>query len=71
MNNEERTKQIDEFLEKWDEMLCEANKIEDFKWKFEVSITSNNNLVNDRIRTINSINELFTKHGMSWSSSNN
>lgn len=71
MNNEERTKQIDEFLKKWDEMLCEANRIKDFKWRFEVSITSNNNLINDRIRTINSINESFTKHEMSWSSSNN
>ena len=71
MNKEERNVQIDIFLKKWNEMMDEANKIEDFKWRFEVGITSNDGLVEDRIRTINGINESFTKHGMKWNSTNN
>ena len=71
MNKEERNVQINNFLKKWNEMMDEANKIEDFKWRFDVSITSNDSIIEDRIRTINGINESFTKHGMKWSSTNN
>ena len=70
MNDEIRQERINNFLEKWNEMLSAANDIEDFKWSFNVSITSDNSLVNDRVRTINGINESFTKHNMTWSSSN-
>ena len=70
MNDEIRQERINNFLEKWNEMLSAANEIEDFKWSFDVSITSDNSLMNDRVRTINGINESFTKHNMTWSSSN-
>lgn len=65
-----RTKAIENFLEKWDEMLEAANSIDGFKWNFKVSITSNNSMVQDRITAINGINESFTKHNMTWTSSN-
>lgn len=68
--NEIRNEQIAKFLDKWNEMLGAANEIKDFKWNFEVSITSDNSLVEDRVKTINGINESFTRHNMSWSSSN-
>ena len=54
------------FLAKWNEMLDAANSIQEFKWRFEVGITSDNSLTS--VRTINGINESFTKHNMSWSS---
>lgn len=66
----DRNAKIEMFLEKWNEMLDAANDIEEFKWKFGVKITSNNELVQDRIKTINGINDSFTKHDMTWSSSN-
>lgn len=71
MNNINRNGQIIDFLNKWDEMLKAANEIEGFKWDFKVRITSNNSLIEDRIRTINGINESFTRHNMTWTSSNN
>ena len=71
MNKEERNVQINNFLKKWNEMMDEANKIEDFKWRFEVSITSDDNIIEDRVNCINGINESFTKHKMKWSSTNN
>lgn len=66
----ERNAKIEMFLEKWNEMLDAANAIEEFKWKFSVEITSNNKLIQDRIKTINGINDAFTKHEMTWNSSN-
>lgn len=66
----DRNAKIEMFLEKWNEMLDAANDIEEFKWKFSVEITSNNELVQDRIKTINGINDSFTKHEMTWNSSN-
>lgn len=68
MSNEERNLRIDEFLNKFDKMLEAAIAIDEFKWKISVSISSNSQLINDRIRTINGINEAFTKHEMNWSS---
>ena len=50
---------IENFLTKWNEMLDAANEIPGFKWEFEVSITSNNLLIGDRVKTINGINEAF------------
>ena len=69
MNKTERSEKIDEFLKTWDAMLLAAKQIEDFTFNFEVSITSYDSIISDRIRTINGINEAFAKHGMSWSSS--
>lgn len=66
----DRNAKIEMFLEKWNEMLDAANAIEEFEWKFGVGITSNNELVQDRIKTINGINDSFTKHEMTWDSSN-
>lgn len=66
---EDRNAKIENFLTKWDEMLEAADAIEDFKWRFEVSITSDNSLIQDRVKTINGINESFTKNNMSWTSS--
>ena len=67
---ENRNAKIEEFLSKCDEMLKSANEIEDFKWKFEVSIVSNDSIKEDRVRTINGINESFTRNNMTWTSSN-
>lgn len=61
---------IKNFLDKWNEMLTAANEIPGFKWKFSVSISSDNNLIDDRVKTINGINESFTKHNMTWESTN-
>lgn len=66
----ERNVQIENFLEKWNEMLVAANQIDGFKWSFDVTIVSDNSLIDDRVRTINGINESFTKNNMTWSSSN-
>lgn len=71
MTNEERNQRIDYFIEKWDEAMKAAIEISDFKWNFKVSITSDNSLVDDRIKAINGINRSFTKNNMSWTSSNN
>lgn len=62
---------IEVFLEKWNEMMNAANDIEEFKWKFSVSITSDNSLLPERTRAINGINESFAAHDMTWNSSNN
>lgn len=66
----ERDVKIDEFLRKWNEMLLSANDIEGFKWTFNVTISSDNSLIQDRIKTINGINESFTENNMTWTSSN-
>lgn len=66
---EERSAKIEKFLTKWDEMLEAANDIEEFKWRFEIGITSDTSIIQDRVRTINGINESFTKHNMTWNTS--
>lgn len=66
----ERNDQIAKFMEAWDAMLAAANNIEGFTWKISVSITSDQKLVADRVKTINGINESFAKHNMRWTSSN-
>ena len=58
----ERNSQIKNFLEKFDEMLVAANKVDGFKWKFNVSICSEKSIDNDRVKTTNGINEAFTKN---------
>lgn len=70
MTNEERMVQINEFLEAFDKMLDKADAIEDFVFDFSVTITSNNEIAEDRVSTINGVNQLFTKHGKRWSSFN-
>ena len=70
MKKEQRTQKIDEFLEKFDEMIKAANDIEDFKFEIGVTIYSRDSMVSDRVRTINGINEIFSKNDMKWSSSN-
>ena len=66
----ERNAQIENFLEKWNEMLVAANQIDGFKYQFEVTIHSDNSLIEDRVKTINGINESFTRNNMTWTSSN-
>lgn len=68
MNN--RNEQIAKFLEAWDVMLTAANEIEGFTWEFGTTIRSDNRLIEDRVKTINGINESFTRHNMTWTSSN-
>lgn len=70
MSNDERNELIDVFLEAWDEMIRASSKIEDFNFNFKVSISSDNSIADDRVRTINGINESFTRHNIGWSSSN-
>lgn len=70
MSNDERNELIDAFLEAWDEMIRVSSKIEDFNFNFKVSISSDNSIADDRVRTINGINESFTRHNIGWSSSN-
>ena len=67
----ERNAQIENFLAKWNEMLVAANQIDGFKYQFEVTIHSDNSLIEDRVKTINGINESFTRNNMTWTSSNN
>lgn len=50
-------------------MLVAANQIEGFKYVFDISIISDNSIKEDRVRTINGINESFTRNNMAWSSS--
>ena len=64
----ERDSQIRHFLNKFDEMLVAANKVDGFKWTFNVTISSDNSIKMDRVKTINGINEAFTNNNMSWSS---
>lgn len=64
----ERNAQIEHFLNKWEEMIEAANAVDGFKWQFEVSISSDNSIIEDRVRTINGINESFTRNNMTWSS---
>ena len=66
--NENRNAQIDNFLEKWNEMLRVANEIEGFAFDFSVTIHSENSITEDRVRTINGINESFERNGMKWTS---
>ncbi len=51
-------------------MIKAANPIEDFKFEIGVTIHSRDSMVSDRVRTINGINEIFSKNDMKWSSSN-
>lgn len=64
-----RDAKIENFLTKFDEMLKAANEIEGFKYEIGVSITSDNSLIPDRVKTIDGINEAFTRNNMTWSSS--
>lgn len=64
----ERNDAIVKFLEAWDNMLTAANEIPDFTWKFNVTISSDHRYIEDRVKTINGINESFTRHNMSWTS---
>lgn len=66
-----RNEQIENFLEKWNDMLKAANEIDGFTYQFKVSITSDNSIIEDRVKTINGINESFTRNNMTWASSNN
>ena len=66
--NENRNAQIDNFLEKWNEMLRAANEIEGFTFDLSVTIHSENSIIEDRVRTINGINESFERNGMNWTS---
>ena len=68
MKTEERKEKITKFLKKWNEMMDAACEIDDFKWKFSISITSNNDFIDDRTAVINGINDSFTNHDMTWSS---
>lgn len=66
---ETRRNQIETFLEKWDDMLRAANEVSGFTWQFDVTISSDNSLIEDRVKTINGVNESFTRHNMTWTSS--
>ena len=48
MEKEQRTQKIDEFLEKFDEMIKAANAIEDFKFEIGVTIHSRDSTVSGR-----------------------
>lgn len=60
---------IENFLEKWDEMVAAATDIKEFKYKFEVSITSVDSLRAKREETIDGINRAFSKYNMNYTSS--
>lgn len=68
MTSENRNMLIENFIEKWDEAMVAAKEITDFTWQFGVTITSDTAIIDDRVKTINKINESFTKNRMSWSS---
>lgn len=60
---------IDAFLEKWNEMMIAANAIEEFKYRFELSITSDSEFIQERERMISGVNKSFTDNGMKYTSS--
>lgn len=70
MKNEERDRKIENFLKKWDEVMKAADEIPDFILEFEVSVTSDNSLIEERLEFINGINSIFTKHNRRFISSN-
>lgn len=70
MEKDERTQAIDNFLVEFEEMIRAANAITDFKFKIGVTITSRNGITSDRVRTINAINEIFSRNDMNWESTN-
>lgn len=64
MNKYARQILIDNFIEKFDKALEAMMAIDDFKWNIEISITSNNALLNEREDTIKKINQAFRKNGL-------
>lgn len=60
---------INNFIAKWNEMLVAANEIEEFKYKFGLTVTSDNNLVSSREKLINGVNKSFVENGMKYNSS--
>jgi hypothetical protein len=60
---------IKNFLEKWNEMLEAANNIEEFKYEFKISVTSDNRLIHEREQLISGVNESFAKNNMHYNSS--
>lgn len=56
------------FLEKWNEMMDAAMDIEEFEFKFRVSISSNSQLISEREKVIGGINDSFNRHNMSYKS---
>lgn len=60
----ERDVRIKKFLKKWNKMVKAATEIEDFKFNFEVTITSDNQFLKERLETIAGINESFVKNGL-------
>lgn len=60
----ERDVRIKKFLKKWNKMVEAATEIEDFKFNFEVTITSDNQFLKERLETIAGINESFVKNGL-------
>ena len=65
-----REQQIADFLNMWNATMEAANKIEGFKWEFEVSIQSDDSLMEDRIKVINGINKSFTNNNMTYTTTN-
>lgn len=60
---------INNFITKWNEMLVAANEIEEFKYKFGLTVTSDNNLVSSREKLVNGVNKSFVENGMKYNSS--
>jgi len=60
---------IKSFLDKWDDMLAAANEIEEFKYKFAVSVSSVDRYEMDREELISGVNKSFVKNGMTYNSS--
>lgn len=59
---------IKDFLEKYDAMVAAANKIEEFKYKLEIEISSDNQYREVRENVISEINNIFVKNGMKYRS---
>ncbi len=59
---------IDIFLEKWNDMIIAANAIEEFRYEFNVSISSKTMFIHEREGMITGINKSFADNGMRYSS---
>lgn len=70
MEKNERNHAIDNFLVKFEEMIRAANAITDFKFEMGITISSRTGITSDRVRTINAINEIFSRNDMNWESTN-
>lgn len=63
---------IKNFEEAWSKMLDTAAELENegMKFRYNISVTSSNNLQDKRLEVINAVNSGFMKHGIGFATTN-